>query len=145
MMVTGRSPGRPVEGSAMIENEEQRRCADGHLMTQVRRANGFRTVCLTCLSAAMKTAQDRAATVTVNDLIHGMESGEMPRLNRSDGDGMVAMMLAAKELYGEQGLEECRKVLRMIASEKGVKIGAVMAMPAGKIAEELDALRACAV
>jgi hypothetical protein len=102
-------------------------------------------VCTRCLSAALKIAQDRAETVTVNDLLFGFESGEMPTLNRSDREGMTALMLAAKELHGEQGLDECRRVIRDVAKAREVKISAVMAMPVAKLVSELDVLRAVAV
>lgn len=113
-------------------------------MTEVRRANGVRKVCLRCLSAAMKIAQDRAENVTVNDLLFGLESGEMPTLNAQDREGMSALMQAAKELHGGHDLADCRAVIRDVAREKKVRIGVVMAMPVARLIEELDVLRAVA-
>lgn len=123
------------------EGQTVQRCADGHLMTLVRRPKGLRAVCLTCLGKAMNAATERAASLTVNDLMLGIESGELPRLRDRDAAGLSALMDVAKDMHGAATVAEFRKVIRSIADANDRKVKEVMNAPAASLPELIERLR----
>jgi len=117
-------------------------CPQGHPMARVSRDTGFRPVCVKCLSAAIDGAAARSAVVTVNDYLAGLGAGRRASLGKRDADAVQTIHEAAQELFGEADAGACRKVVRDIATRRGVQSTEVMGWAVTKLAGALRELAA---
>lgn len=119
-----------------------RTCGAGHLMTRVTRGSGVRDVCAVCVAGALAGAAARAARVTVNDYLLGLDEAAdaHPRLARADADAAAAVRQAAAEVYGGGGAVDCRKLVRVVAKADRVTAAEVMGWELPKFARRVAAV-----